>query len=81
MKCNVTLKQIVLFEGVSNPSWIFEGVNTRGAGGGKPFTRGELGEGNFKGVGWVLSCSLSGDSSPRGGKFEGEWAFGESYSE
>ena len=48
--------------GVSHPSWILGGVNARGAGGGKPFTRGELGEENFKGV--VLSSSLSGDSSP-----------------
>ena len=34
-----------------------------GAGGGNPFTQGELGEGDFKGEGWVLSSSLSGDSS------------------
>ena len=37
--------------GVSIPSWILSGVNARGAGGGKPFTQGELGEGDFKGEG------------------------------
>ena len=54
--------------------------------------RGEHGKGDFEGVccgvGWVLSSSLSGDSSPicksdlilcaNGGRFEGELALGES---
>ena len=66
------------------------GVRTRGAGEGKSFTEGEIGEGELSGQGELLSSSFSGDStslSPiwmsvlilcaRGGRFEGERALGE----
>ena len=45
--------------GISTSSWVFEGVNTRGAGGGMPFTQGEHGGGDFSGKVWLLSTSLS----------------------
>jgi hypothetical protein len=40
----------------------FKGVKTRGAGEGKPFMQGEIGEGRFSGKGGLLSISFSGDS-------------------
>ena len=38
------------------------GVNTRGAGEGRPFVHGEIGEGEFSGQGGLLSIYFSGDS-------------------
>ena len=48
---------------ISASSGILQGVNTRGAGEGNPFTQGEHGGGVFSGQGWLLSISLSGDST------------------
>ena len=79
-----------LLDRFSATSWILQGVNTRGAGEGKPLTQGEKGEGEFSGPGGLLSISLSGESnslSPtlmsflilcaKGGRFEGEETLGE----
>ena len=77
-----------MLDGFSATSWILQGVNTRGAGEGKPLTQGEKGE--FSGQGGLLSISLSGESNSlsltlmsflilcaKGGRFEGEGTLGE----
>ena len=64
-------------------------MKIRGAGEGRPFAPGEIGEGEFSGQGGLLSISLSGDSVSLSatlmsvlilcakGRREGEWALGE----
>ena len=60
-------------------------MNTRGAGAAKSFTQGEIGDGEFSGIGGLLRISFSGDSTSlssiwmsflilcgKGGRFEGE---------